>query len=238
MKKTSLAEIVRRKIDRWLFIRDALNAGVLNYSAFSRLIEKEVEAEFGRKVTREAIVLAVRRYEDSLKKEFVSGDILQVMENSTISLKSNMADIAMQRNEDVEKAIFKILKKVEWDRGENLYLILSTSEIEVVLSSKRAKQLLAMIPEKHIVDKIENIATLEISEAHTIETPGFMNFVTGILARNSINVLQFLSSYTEMIFTLEEKDSVKAYELFQGVRQKGKNFKPAQTTSKHGKNPH
>jgi aspartokinase len=214
-----LAEIVRRRVDRLALVRDALNMGVLNFSAFANSVKDSVEAEFGRKVTREAIVLALKRYEDELKKEVVSDEILEVLRDCRFSLNSGMCDVALERNEKVEDAIFAIMKDVDWRKNENFYLILSTSEIEVVLEEKRLKKLESIIPKKRVLSVMKGVSTLEISEAHTIDTPGFLYFVSGVMARNSINILQMMSSHTEITFSLRNDDAITAFRLLKELQE-------------------
>ncbi|MCK4327603.1 MAG: hypothetical protein KAW41_03935 [Candidatus Diapherotrites archaeon] len=218
MEKSSLAGLVRQRVDRLVFVRDSLRLGVLNCSAFANSIKTEVEAEFGRKVTREAIVLALKRYEDKLAKEVVSEEVLDVLKGCRFSLKSGMCDVALERDEEVEKAIFRVMKEVEWGKGENFYLILSTSEIEVVLEEKRFDRLVSLVPKKKLLGTMRGLSALEFSEARSISTPGFLYFLSGVLARNSINVLQMVSSYTEITFTLTDDDAITAFRLFKELQ--------------------
>jgi len=234
MQKTSLASIVRRKIDNMVFIRDALKEEVLNYTALARKIKSEVEEEFGRTVTREAIVLAAMRYEKELKHEKYSQIVMETLKNAKISLFSGLEDICIERNEKVEEAVYEILKKVDWSRGERLYFNLASGEVEIVLQEERAKELLSRIPADVLIKRMSNLVAFEFKDMGAAFEPlGLFYFLTGVFARNSINVIHMGSTVNEVVFILSEDDATRAFEIFKNIRKSIAN----QDHPKDSKNP-
>lgn len=60
----------------------------------------------------------------------------------------------------------------------------------------------------------ENLVELSIITSPDVEEIlGFVEYVTGLLAENGINIVEVVSCYMDTILVLEEKDAMKAYEL-------------------------
>jgi hypothetical protein len=74
--------------------------------------------------------------------------------------------------------------------------------------------------EQHIERIYDNVSELNIIfPKQAINTKGIISIVSGHLAFNGINVLEFLSSTPELIIYLESKDMLKAYATIQRLKQ-------------------
>ena len=49
------------------------------------------------------------------------------------------------------------------------------------------------------------------------ETPGFLVYVLKELAWNGINVIEIISTYTELNIMINGKDLTKAYKILEGI---------------------
>ena len=61
--------------------------------------------------------------------------------------------------------------------------------------------------------KLINIHSPEDLEA----TPGVVAFLTALLAEQNVNIIEFISCWTETIIVVEKKDSLKAYEVLSNM---------------------
>ena len=48
-------------------------------------------------------------------------------------------------------------------------------------------------------------------------TPGVIAFLTTLLSEQNVNVIEFISCWTETIIVVEKKDSLKTYEALSNV---------------------
>ena len=48
-------------------------------------------------------------------------------------------------------------------------------------------------------------------------TPGVVAFLTTLLAEQNVNIIEFISCWTETIIVVEKKDSLKAYEVLSNL---------------------
>ncbi|MDP7282055.1 MAG: ACT domain-containing protein [Candidatus Undinarchaeales archaeon] len=52
-----------------------------------------------------------------------------------------------------------------------------------------------------------------IPNSNVESTHGFVQYTTGLLAENGINIVEVLSCYTDTIFIVEKEDALKAYDI-------------------------
>ena len=85
----STAELTVEYIQEHPHIKNCLKKGLINYSSLARLISKESKIE--KKSSKEAILIAARRFQDKLKKEL--GNELKIktlLSKSEIGIKNKI----------------------------------------------------------------------------------------------------------------------------------------------------
>ena len=71
---------------------------------------------------------------------------------------------------------------------------------------------------KDVLKKNENCTTIIIKSPEEIEnTPGVVAFLTSLLSEQNVNVIEFISCWTETIIVVGRKDSLRAYEILMNV---------------------
>ena len=71
---------------------------------------------------------------------------------------------------------------------------------------------------KDVLKKNENCTTIIIKSPEEIETtPGVVAFLTSLLSEQNVNVVEFISCWTETIMVVDRKDSLRAYEILMNV---------------------
>ena len=117
----------------------------------------------------------------------------------SISIQNKIAAIVSRKELDL-KAISHAKSG-----GYNTYLV-------------EAKELGKMRGEKGLTLLTENLNLLTIKSPEDIEeTPGVIAFILNALAHEGINVVEFISCYTDTILAIKERDTTKAYELLSSI---------------------
>jgi aspartokinase len=66
--------------------------------------------------------------------------------------------------------------------------------------------------------KHDNCTMIVVHSPEELEaTPGVVAFLTSLLAEQNVNIIEFISCWTETIIVVEKKDSLKAYEVLSNV---------------------
>ncbi len=187
-----IIEAVSRVIDKYPYLREYLSLGLINYNATARFIREEVRNEVKRDVKIQSIVTALRRL--SSREKSISNKVIEILAYSEVGIKYDFAALYLKPEEDVDLRDGILIKGTE-----TLTVIAEERKIKVLKVNKKFRRNLACI----IVKSPESI----------IETPGVIAYLASILALNRINIVEMMSSATETLFILDEKDSLRAVEI-------------------------
>ena len=130
----SVASCVKDIINRSPFTSEMLMQEVISFSNLAKFLQPKVEAMYGTEVNPSAIVMAIRRYAEELKKSknvSTPGNI-----EYDISMKTNIYDINFIRNEDFIPKLSTLYEKVHVDSGDFINVSIGSHEISLMVSEK------------------------------------------------------------------------------------------------------
>lgn len=75
------------------------------------------------------------------------------------------------------------------------------------------------LPERiNALMKHDNCTMIVVHSPEELEaTPGVVAFIATLLAEQSVNIVEFISCWTETIIVIEKKDSLKVYETLSNL---------------------
>jgi aspartokinase len=185
----SVAQQVRDSLKNKPYVLEALEKRIVNLSELSRQIQREL-----RSADAVAIKAALRRFSSELQKRKRRREekVLQVLRRSTITVYEGKSVAITSGPLGTEQKI-----KVELE-GRFVYLV--------------EKKSLEKLPKTLKVH--ENCVMIVIHSPEELEaTPGVVAFLTSLLAEQSINIIEFISCWTDTIIVVEKKDALKTYEI-------------------------
>lgn len=181
------------------FLKEVLREGIVNYSALARKISTDA---FGSVRRQNAVKMALIRLSGRLREREsdLEGRILSIMGRSSMTIKSKVA-VAISSRE------LEGIKPLSYARsGNSITYIISGGDL-AKLSRTRA------------VGKSEanlNLITIESPE-DVEEVPGVISYLLGALASEGVNVVEFISCYTDTLLVVRESDTQKAYRILSGM---------------------
>lgn len=89
-------ELTENYIKEHTSIKYCLKKGLINYSALSRLVSKELSLE--KKTTKEAILIAARRYREKINVRQSELDIIRLFQNSNLDIKNNILVYTIEKS--------------------------------------------------------------------------------------------------------------------------------------------
>lgn len=211
----SVAGCVKDIINRSPFISEMLIQEVISFSNLAKFIQPRVEVAYGSNVNTSAIVMAIRRYADDLKKNN------QVPQHGNIeydiSMKTNIYDVNFIRNDAFISKLPLLYEKVHVDSGDFLNVTLGSHEISLMVSEKYKQVVDQMLEKENIVAKMTNLVALTIifHDGDFLQTPGVMYLAVRKLAWENINVLEIVSTTNVLTFVIKKDDSLNAYVTLQ-----------------------
>jgi aspartokinase len=189
----TIAQNVRNHLRNKPYLLEALEKGIVNLSELSRQIQEELKIE-----NMSAVKAALRRFSEELQKHKQKREekVLQVLKRSVMAVYDRKSviitpnEIAMQTGMKVD-----LLGKVVY--------LLDRSDLP--------KRVSALV--KH-----DNCTMIVVHSPEELEaTPGVVAFLTTLLAEQNVNIIEFISCWTETIIVVEKKDSLKAYEVLSNL---------------------
>ncbi len=189
----TVAQNVRNHLRNKPYLLEALEKGIVNLSELSRQIQSELKTE-----DTSAIKAALRRYSEELQrhKQKREEKVLQLLRRSNIAVYDRKSVIITGK-----EITSKMGMKVDL-LGKFVYL-LDRSDLP--------ERITALV--KH-----DNCTMIVIHSPEELEaTPGVVAFLATLLAEQSINIVEFISCWTETIMVVEKKDSLKAYEVLSNL---------------------
>ena len=187
------AKNVRDYLRNKPYLLEALEKGIVNLSELSRQIQTDLKTE---NIT--ATKAALRRYVEELQKRKQKREekVLQLLKRSGIAVYDRKSVIITAKEINNKNGM-----KVDLP-GKFVYLL------------DRAD-----LPERiSTLVKHDNCTMIVINSPEELEaTVGVVAFLTTLLAEQNVNIIEFISCWTETIIVVEKKDSLKAYEALTNI---------------------
>jgi aspartokinase len=187
------AQNVRSYLRNKPYLLEALEKGIVNLSELSRQIQQELKIN-----NTSAVKAALRRFAAELQKHKQKREekVLQLLRRSGIAVYDR-------------KSVIITTKELEKRNGLKVDLL----EKYVYLLDR------SDLPERiNALVKHENCTMIVVHSPEELEaTPGVVAFLATLLAEQNVNIIEFISCWTETIMVVEKKDSLKAYEVLSNM---------------------
>jgi aspartokinase len=192
----SISDFVRVYLKNKPYTVEALENGIVNYSALARVVQRSLRIK-----NYHAIKAALRRYAEELREMNmgIEKHASEMLNESSVTIQSGVSVIISP--DDVEVGTSSKIKL----RDYYVYLTYSPEEFKKL---KKAVDVTKM----H-----ENASAIVIHSGEKLEDlPGFVAFIASILAEQNINIIEFISCYTETLLVVGRSDALKSHELLLG----------------------
>jgi hypothetical protein len=205
--KKSTSELTIEYIKEHPYIKNCLKKGLINYSALARLISEELGIQ--KKSSKEAVLVAARRFRDKLKNEYkTEEEIKTLLKKSEIEIKTKIDVFVLNKSIDID-TIDKIQKNM---RKENrMSFFLEGSDNYTFIFPHKYADVVYKSLSGYVIKKHENLVMIIFKSPKEIEnTKGVVAYLAGLFSENDINIIEFLSCWTDTLFIIEPKDVNKA----------------------------
>jgi len=189
----TVAQNVRNHLRNKPYLLEALEKGIVNLSELSRQIQKELKIS-----DTSAIKAALRRYSEELQKHRQKREekVLLLLKRSGIAVYDSKS-VIITAKELASNAGMKV------DLLDKYVYLLDRNDLPERISS---------------LVKHESCTMIVVHSPEELEaTPGVVAFLATLLAEQNVNIVEFISCWTETIIVVEKKDNLKAYEVLSNL---------------------
>ena len=189
----TIAQNVRSHLRNKPYLLEALEKGIVNLSEVSRQIQEELKID-----NTSAVKAALRRFSEELQKHKQKREekVLQVLKRSGIAVYDR-------------KSVMITRKEISTESGMKVDLL--DKFVYLLDRGDMPQRINALV--KH-----DNCTMIVMHSPEELEaTSGVVAFLTTLLAEQNVNIIEFISCWTETIIVIEKKDSLKAYEVLSNI---------------------
>ncbi len=189
----TIAQNVRNYLRNKPYLLEALEKNIVNLSELSRQIQSDLKTD-----NTSAVKAALRRFSEELQKHKQKREekVLALLKRSSIAVYDRKS-VMITSKEIQDKAGMKV------DLPGKFVYLLDRSELPERIST---------------LVKHENCTMIVVHSPEELEaTPGVVAFLATLLAEQNVNMIEFISCWTETIIVVEKKDSLKTYEVLSNM---------------------
>ena len=189
----TIAQNVRNYLRNKPYLLEALEKNIVNLSELSRQIQRELETD-----NTSAIKAALRRFSEELQKHKQKREekVLALLKCSNISVFDR-------------KSVMITSKEVQ--TKDSMKVDLQGKYVYLVDKADLSEQISTLV--RH-----EDCTMIVIHSPKELEaTLGVVAFLTALLAEQNVNMIEFISCWTETIIVVEKRDSLKTYEVLSNI---------------------
>lgn len=211
----TVPEAVDKIIKRSRYLYEALSKNLINSSSLARYIKPEVEDLTYKEVTETSIMMALTRLQKNLPKGYAQITIFK--EAPDMIVRSNLTLIHVQNSPNllqelsqIEKATQNFQKKALFTYGRVETIILTNKmNLEIIKKILKKEETTQLFP---IVSSI----TIHLPQ-EAVTNPGIFYFFIKSLAWENINILDILSTRTELTLIFKPEDINAAFSILQSL---------------------
>ena len=207
----SVPHAVRQVIGSNTLFFQALSTGIANYTALAQKIKPEVEKLTKSEVNINTLVVAIKRFADSLEDN--NYEVHPILDGVRMTLTGSIIDIDFQESDDTYQVLDEIF---ELGGGYNIFRTnkqfrIFAEDMEEIRSMFKSSP--KGVPGE-IKDGLSKITITVQSKENTYEV---LSMVLSILHNNRIPLYNAFFTQNEIVLILGMDDAAKAYEV---VREK------------------
>ena len=211
--------IVRDMVMREVEAYFALTHGYMNMSSYAYRIRPQIEELTKKKVTIASLVVSLSRLRKEFKKE---KPLIHEVPIKNITTKLPLSEIIYENSVQFIKDLESLHKNISVGQDDFFATTIGTTELDIICSSSLEKKII-----KHFKVKPQRInrglAAIGVSfGTEVFGTPNVFFSLLSVTARARINIEELVSTPTELIFVIAEKDFGRTVGLFSELHQKSK----------------
>jgi len=211
-QKESIAERTRAYIDAHPSVKDCISKDLINYSSLARQIMKDLGIK-----NEEAVMIACRRYAVKLAKSDHERDILRILANSRLEVKTKICIVTAKNDWTVLQRLEAVFQKLINEKAI-MQIIQGAQAITVIADEKLKNEVINAVGRENILKVRQDLVEITVkSPERIVETSGVFAFLASNLAENNVNVVETVSCYTDSIFIVNEADMIYAYSILTKV---------------------
>jgi len=215
-KSASVPAAVESIVTHNQAVHMGLKLHLINYHALATIIKSDVEKLTGKSTTVNTLVVAIKRFSDSLAEEGKKLPNLDILRDATITLTSNVADVTIRSKKSEFPMILRKIVEITSKLDESPDLFKSANLIKLVAGEEEYKSLIRPeLGKSRIAKELLGLSKLTLHLSPLVKRDsGFSLYISELLYREGIDVVH---SYIDedTVILVNKGDAPRAYEILE-----------------------
>jgi hypothetical protein len=210
--RPSISEAVSSIMMENHLLYEALKLRIVNYHALAERVKKDVEEMTGRKVSVASVVVAIKRFSDGLEGN--GTEVAKILKDAKLSLVGRAADLTIEGRGVPTIRILGDLLKISPKFVGSPNILQLPSSVKVLADLEDAQVIKGELSDRYSVTITGEAAKIVVRISQKAErVPGIAAFITELLYRNGISMLDMFYGYEDLLLVVEARLGPKAYQV-------------------------
>jgi hypothetical protein len=209
----TVAEVVESLVGAAPFLEDGLALGILNVSALARRLRPRIEAELHKNVSDAAVMMALKRLTPRFASR--SARVARLLRHlGELTVRSHLVEFTFRSSDTIPERHKELLHAIHRRSDSFLTVTQGVLEVTVVASAAFARKIEEVFAGEKLVSRLDNLSAINIRlPKETVQTPGVHYVLLKQLAFADINVVEVVSTFTELTVVLSHQEVDRAFSV-------------------------
>jgi hypothetical protein len=210
----SITNKVERIVLESPFLSEGLRRGLINLSELARQLQPQLESDLWKPVGQAAVVMALRRVTERLPAEAVHGDPALARRHGQLTARTDLVEMTYRHSDNTDACHRQLLAQSGLLQGLYLTVTRGSNEVMVVCSRPLIPLVEEVFAGERLLARLDdlNAVTLQLA-AESHRTPGVYHGILRKLAWDKINLVNMISTHTELTLLLEKEHTGAAFSV-------------------------
>jgi hypothetical protein len=191
----------------------ALKLGIVNYHALASRIAGDVAELTGKQGHINTIVVAIKRFADNLPDEEVT-EVTAILREAKLTLTGDLVDLTIIAQTTPSLEILERILRVTPGLQSVPSIFQLPSSVKLIADEDDAEKIRKALAKRYALQARSNVARISVRMPRRAEqVPGIASFLTDLLYRNGIGLLDAFLGYEDILLIVEEQFGPKVYQL-------------------------
>lgn len=212
-----VTEVVREVLFGSEIALSAMANGYLNLSSYAASIQPEVERHCRKPVRVGTVVVALSRLAKTLD---ASKDLVPEVEIRHIAAKTGLVELTFDKTRVNREKLQRLYQDNDFLSADFFTVTYGIGELSIVVPSNLKQAVLKLYAKQKPILLLEDLAALTVRFDETyIHIPNITFALLRPLAMRRINIVEIVSTYTELTFILHQSELKEAFVILSSIWQ-------------------
>jgi hypothetical protein len=212
----TVTEAVHELIIEMPYLEEALAQELINLSALARNLQPRVEALLMKPVTEGALVMALRRMAPRLRR-WRSDSAGPLRHLRDLTVRSDLVELTFLGSDRLLERQGELLREIRHRTHRFITFTQGVYEVTVILDAELMPIARQVFAGEQVLASLTGLSAITIRLAEeSVMSPGVHYSILKQLAMRDINVVEVVSTYTELTVILDRDQVDRAFSVLMG----------------------